>query len=684
MATQRRALRNGRNACRTGTVCTAAVALAVSLLLAWLEPSVGLAAPMDDDVEHIGPLRVSVSGRARVRGGRPDDASIHLAWAPMVADPDRAHRQALSAFERASFPPGVPPHKTIIDQPPQAWMRRLEPPDLPVRWNKRTVEYLGYFRDDPKGRLMMRAWMRRAGRYEDRLRRILRDVGVPEDLVYVALAESGFNPRVRSRVGAAGLWQFMEGTGEVYGLRHGYWVDERFDIERSTHAAALYLKDLRVRFGSWELALAAYNAGYGLVMTSLQRHNTNNFWALCEIESGLPYATTNYVPKIIAAALVGRNRETFGVSAAQIDPYPAIDWVEVRLPQSTSLEKLAEAIEVDPDLVAELNAHLVRKRTPPRRGRYPVRIPRDKLDAFQQAHERLRAAWSSETIHTVRHGETLASIAGRFGLSERDLRRLNGVQDAAEVTGGVVLVVPAPRAPTQAASEGSSLTVETPPDAPPPPIAAVPALRPGPGRKLVFFETTRGTTPRTVEEAFGVRFSEIVAWNDLDPHARLQAGQILQVVVDADFDADAQGVLVYGPDEVVHVVRGSAEHIETALARRGLLRRGYTVRKADNLRKIGRRFDLSLGDLARINGFSRSYEPKAGELIVIYVPKTRLRHTVDPPATRGTETAGIPVVSAPIRRPSTPTTNRVPGRRRPTPSRSPSTPATARVPGQGS
>ena len=123
----------------------------------------------------------------------------------------------------------------------------LKKPALPVRWNDRLVEYLRYFRDGEQGRALMRGWLRRAGRYERRLRKILGEVGVPEDLVFVALAESGFNPRVRSRVGAAGLWQFMEATGNVYGLEQDFWIDERFDVEKSSYAAAAYLADLHAR-----------------------------------------------------------------------------------------------------------------------------------------------------------------------------------------------------------------------------------------------------------------------------------------------------------------------------------------------------------------------------------------------------------------------------------------------------
>ena len=663
------------------------VTLAVGTCISGMAPRPVAAAPSAADAEQVGPLLVSSSARDRVRGNRPHRASIHVAWAPPVDDPDGEHRAALRAFEQASFPPGAL-HKTIIDTAPEAWMRRLQNPDLPVRWNTRTVEYLRYFKDDPKGIRMMKAWMQRAGRYEQRLRQILKQVGVPEDLVFVALAESGFNPRVRSRVGAAGLWQFMEGTGEVYGLRRSYWVDDRFDIERSTHAAALYLEDLRVRFGSWELALAAYNAGYGLVMTAIERHNTNNFWALCEIESGLPYATTNYVPKIVAAALVGKNRKAFGVAPDQVDAWQPIDWVEVQVPQSTALEKIAQLIDMDAELLAELNAQLIRKRTPPERGRYAIKIPSDKRDAFAAALGNLQAAWQSETTHTVRHGETLEAIARRFGTSERELRRLNGVKDAAELTGGVVLVVPREPSP----SDATVLTLETSAQADEGlPIAAVPPLDPGPRRKLVFFETTRATTPRTLEEAFGVRFSEVVAWNDLDPHARLQPGQILQLVVDADFDPAPRRVLVYHPDEVTHVVRGSAEHLQAKLERRGLHRRGYVVKKGDDLEKIGRRFDLSVGDLARINGFSRDHTPEIDDVLVVYVPPTKLRATREAPPPRTLFASNKPVVDDAIRKPSTPTTSRLPGGGPPHPSpralppaRTPSTPSTSRLPGQSS
>ncbi|MEX1366300.1 MAG: transglycosylase SLT domain-containing protein [Nannocystaceae bacterium] len=635
--------------------------------------------------ERVGSVWASSEGRARVRSDRPAGDALHVAWAPPPHMPDWALRQSLAAFERARFPEdGAAP--SLVDAPPEPWMVDLRKPALPVRWNDRLVEYLRYFREGEQGRALMRGWLRRAGRYETRLRRILTEVGVPEDLVFVALAESGFNPRVRSRVGAAGLWQFMEATGNVYGLQQDFWVDERFDVEKSSYAAAAYLADLHARFGSWELALAAYNGGYGLVMTAIGRHNTNSFWALAKIESGLPYASVNYVPKIVAAALVGRNRETMGYGAEELTVDATVDWVEVKLPRSTRLSDLARLLQTDEGMLGEINGAFVRGRTPPERPT-TVRIPRDRAEAFVAARPALEALWRDEGTVTVAHGESLGAIARRHGITEKQLRALNGIRDSAEVHGGIVLVVPSPLpdpAQTAAAAPDDVL-----------PLAAVPALQPEPGQQLVFFETNRASTPPQLERAFGVRWSDIVRWNDLDPRARLQSGQVLQVVVPQDFDAAARTIALL--PEVEHVIRGSREHIEAELGRRGKARRGYRARAGDDLEAIGKRFDLTVGDLSRINAISRGYAPAPGEVLVVYVDPSRTKGTVRAPAPRGFEDREQNRQHTPkaTRTPSTPDTAAVPRGGKPleTPRsdvppapapenrRPPSTPSTARIPG---
>ncbi len=374
--------------------------------------------------------------RQRVRGDRPENAGIHVAYATPDRRWDDDLRRELASFEATAFPEGAAPRKTIVDAPPEPWMAKLELPDIPVRWNEQTVEYLRYFKDDPKGQRMIAAWLNRMGRYEDRLRAILAEVGVPEDLVYVAMIESGFDPSARSSVGAAGMWQFMEPTGRVYGLETDYWVDDRLDFERAGYAAATYLADLKARFGTWELALAAYNAGYGLVVQSIRANNTNNYWALTEIENALPRQTVNYVPKILAAAIVGHNRDAFKVSGT---PASRLDLIEVKVPPGTRLEDLGEALELDEDLLAEINAAYLRGRTPPEGGPAPVRIPRDKHERFTALAD-IASPEQRWTTYAVRLGDDLDSIAAAHGITQKQLRNINAIHDSGEVKGGVILV----------------------------------------------------------------------------------------------------------------------------------------------------------------------------------------------------------------------------------------------------
>ncbi|MEZ4427109.1 MAG: LysM peptidoglycan-binding domain-containing protein [Nannocystaceae bacterium] len=616
----------------------------------------------------MGPLTIDPAGRDQIRGHLPEGASIHVAHVARAQNPQAGLYADLEAFERDHFPEGAP--QTIIDTPPEPWMAALTLPDLPIRWNSRTVEYLRYFRDDPRGQSLIRGWLKRMGRYEHVIRRILREVGVPEDLAFVAMAESAFDPTRRSRVGAAGMWQFMDGTGRVYGLHGDFWVDERRDIERSTYAAAAYLKDLRVRFGSWELALAAYNAGVGRVLTAVSRHNTNNFWALCEIESGLPHATTNYVPKIMAAAVVARNRAAFAVDERSLTLLPPVHWITVQVPEGTSLATIAKSLDVEPDLLYELNAHLIRKRLPPGDGFGAVKIPQSAQGRFQAESRRWRAEAASYTTHEVRYGETAGKIAGRYGISTRELRRLNELEDDGELQRGTVLLVPARhgRAASQVADK---------------PLAAVPLVTPGPGERLVFFEATRATTPRGLSEAFSASWEQIVAWNDLDPQARIQPGQLLQMVVADDFSAERARVTVFERSEVELTIRGTRDHIEAALARRGLVRRAYKARRGDTLEKIGKKFGLSAGDLARINGFSRKHEPDKGELVIVYVESGKTRGTVKAPAPEPTTVTEAAPPAAPPAKPTKPTSTPTRSRGKKSSKRAPSTAGTSRLPGHG-
>ena len=665
------------------------------------------AAPPEAGVERIGPLEIQTRVRNRVRGDRPENASLHLAYALEERRENADLWAALARFEDERLGDDVVLPKTIVDEAPEAWMRRLRRPSFKIRWNPQLVEYLRWYRDDPKGQALLHAWLDRLGRYEAPMRAIFREVGVPEDLVYVALVESGMNPEAQSGVGAAGMWQFMEATARVYGLSGDYWRDERFDYQRSAYAAAAYFADLKTRFGTWELAMAAYNAGYGLLVTTIRQNNTNNFWALSEIENGLPRQTINYVPKILATAIAAQNPEVFGYKGPS---RPTATLVDVQVPGGTRLEDVAKAIEIEQDLLAEFNAHWIRGRTRPDVERTLIRIPKDKLERFEAAPEKLRSPEQPLVSYRVRLGEHIDEIAAAHGITARELRTINGIYDSGEVGRGVLLAVPP--APADAKASASE---------PDKPIVAVPALKSAGNEELVFFRVTRASTPRRIARAFSVDWDDIIAWNDLDPEARLVDGQMLQIFVPANFDPTARGVKVYRRDEVTYVVRGSFDHLTALLAERKLERRGYKVKKGESLARIAERFDLSTGSLARINGVMRGHHPSEGDLLLVYVPKGKTKGTVaapDPkPTTIGFETmvlSGVTDESA-----STADDAKLPGQDRefkseaatvdestappeaspestegeatgddgaaskPTTPRAPSTPGTSRLPGRG-
>src|SRR5690606_23448553 len=159
---------------------------------------------------------------------------------------------------------------------------KLELPDLPVRWTPTLIDYLLFYKDDPRGRAIMEGWLAAQGRYRDLIASELRKAKLPEDLMYVAMIESGYDPTTKSPAGAVGLWQFMPSGAHIYGLREDRWIDERRDPLRATRAVVDFWKDLYQRFGDWDIALAAFNAGYGALLRSIARFNTNDFYQLCE------------------------------------------------------------------------------------------------------------------------------------------------------------------------------------------------------------------------------------------------------------------------------------------------------------------------------------------------------------------------------------------------------------------
>ncbi len=258
----------------------------------------------------------------------------------------------------------------------------------------------------------------RLRRYRAMMRRIFEGQGLPGDLVNLALVESSANPHATSRANAAGIWQFLPATARRYGMRTSSWVDERRDPEKSTRAAAGYLKHLFAQFDDWPLAIAAYNAGEAAVQRAVKKQRTHDFWRL-----KLPKETQRFVPAFMAVTVIARDPERYGFSPPADDPHDTETLYVIR---PTSIHLIARATRTTVREIRDLNPELVNGATPPTASAYSVRIPR-------------QVAWMS---HTVRKGETIAMIAARYEVSEQLLRETNRLVSPAPLQPGDVLLIP--------------------------------------------------------------------------------------------------------------------------------------------------------------------------------------------------------------------------------------------------
>lgn len=597
-------------------------------------PPAPLPPPLDTDPEQRRAIRgcpvgTSCEGRD-LEGLRAFEAETFGPKGSLWLDDDDpyGHNATRSGRPGRGAPPArglakkSPPKKGTDLRPDLPWLDELELPDLPMRWDERVIKYLEFYKDDPRGRNTMRGWLRAQGKYRDLILGHLRKARLPEDLLYVAMIESSYDPETYSRVGASGIWQFMPAGGRIYGLLISRWIDERNDPVRSTEAAMLYFADLYQRFGDWHLALAAYNAGYGAVLKAVATYNSNDFWELLDYENALPWESTIYVPKALAAAIVGRNRAFFGF--ADVAAEPTLTWDTVAVPKSVSLSVIARASGVSADDIKELNPQLRRGRTPPTVKDYVVRIPEGKAPLFAERFAQLRGDWDTYDAYVVSHGERFEDVATAHGISRHKLAQLNGISHESEVGGGTILVVPrvseADRQKNLARAKESLYTSGDPKGQPGDKLlVAVPDkdFRVA-GKRRVFYRVVAGDSQYSVAGAFGVSREELAAWNGLEPRAHLHPRMILQVFVAKDFSADEAGVALLDEDLLWIVNRGSEEHLDEVETRRGRKREVYTAKKRESFEDIGKKLGLTARDLARVNRRPHTTVLEPGEEIIVY------------------------------------------------------------------
>jgi membrane-bound lytic murein transglycosylase D len=295
--------------------------------------------------------------------------------------------------------------------------------DIPIDANAHVAASIHFFQT--RGRETYTTWMRRSGRFRDLITETLEREELPQDLLYIAMIESGFNPRAYSRARAVGLWQFMKSTGELEGLHQTHWVDQRRDPVKSTRAAANHLKSLYREFGDWRLAIAAYNSGRGRVRRAIAKAETSDFWKL-----ELPRETRNYVPLFMAAAIISKDPTLFGFDPIPLDPPFVFD--EAKLPSSwpyVDLRTAARTIGATENALRDLNPELRQSITPPGLKKpYVLRLPPGTRSTFLDRYARLPASEKAAVYeYEVQRRDNISSIAQAFGVNSRTIIAANSL-----------------------------------------------------------------------------------------------------------------------------------------------------------------------------------------------------------------------------------------------------------------
>ncbi len=373
--------------------------------------------------------------------------------------------------------------------------------DLPLTMNDYVAGYINFYANSPRGHATVEHAFSRAGRYRDMIQRVLREEGVPQDLIYLAQAESGFHPLALSRAGARGMWQFMASRASAYDLTRNWWVDDRQDPEKSTRAAARHLKDLYNQFGDWYLAMAAYNSGPGNVQQAVQRTGFADFWELYR-RNVLPKETKNYVPIILAMAIIAKNPRQYGLDNIPLDSPLQIDKLTIDYP--VDLRLVAECVDISVDDLQDLNPSLLRMTTP-KEGAFELNLPAGTKDKYLEAIAAIpaekRVWWR---YHKVASGETLVSIAKEYKTTPAAITEVNGLT-ADEILPDTKLIIPI------AAGKHAPGDVET----------------------LVFskhptrYRVRRGDTVLSVADDFGVPPEKLRQWNRLKGNELRKGSRLL-------------------------------------------------------------------------------------------------------------------------------------------------------------
>lgn len=473
-----------------------------------------------------GPLALGHSGHAHPLERRAESDQLARLRSPYASHSCKIHPTQSTEPSYASQEPGDGVWGDIdhLDPAGKEALSRLQLPDFNVPVTRGALKYVRFLTRSSRGRGLFESWLKRSGRHQDMILEALREWHLPEDLIWVAMIESGFDPRAKSPAGAMGLWQFMKATGSVYGLEVNQFMDQRKNPQVATRAAAHHLRDLYQRFGSWDLAMAAYNMGYEQLLDRIDRYGTTDFSELAR-QRALPSETINYVPKIIAAALVANNLERYGFDDVKI--YRPESVAEISVPSGTSIGTIAKAAGISARIVRKHNPHVLTAHVPPGYKDFIIYLPSDSIS-------RARAALPSMLDERVAYDD--ADILDPNDLSgfgrkrSKHLRHHMWNEDE-----NLLSMLPKPKRRSLRSRVGDPLEREPRKVYDENFAAVAEEFKPKRAdREIVMYRVTKGETLIGVARQFALDVDDLARDNAIESDSKLREGALLKLMVKRD------------------------------------------------------------------------------------------------------------------------------------------------------
>jgi len=524
-----------------------------------------------------------------------------------AVEPEETAQEELEALSRsgawefgATSGQGSSPLPTGID---------LSGYDFPITINKQVLYYLDLFQGKQKNNFSR--WLARSTLYLPKIQEELKKAGLPQDLAYLAMIESGFNPSAYSPAEACGLWQFIAGTGRNNGLRIDSWVDERRQPEKATKAATRYLSRLYAEFGDWHLAVAAYNGGENRIEAAIKDYNTKDFWEIAESE-GIYLETKRYVPKLIAAILIARNPEKFGFTDIQYLKPQQYDVIDI--PGGVDLEAVAVTANTSVKQLRTLNNELQKNQTPPKQKNYTLRIP---VGTKELVASNLNKIYPVSTItyttHTVKNNETLTTICALYNISKTTLLKANNLRTAG-LKKGLRLQIPSTSTKYVLLKDG-----ERPEDR----LAKSDTDK----RQMVLHQMKSGETLSKLAKQYQVPVKTIMQWNKITNLQQVKQGQ--QIVLHLDRSAPEAMTVITGATKVAAIAqetddipmledskKRSVARAQPPATPKSKQQTWYVVQNGDSLWTISKKFQISAQDLRQWNNLSDNNLQTGNKLIV--------------------------------------------------------------------